>query len=163
MSSSCEEETLHIQEWCWFAPTLRCSRIWCPELVYSLQSGLRPLRTGGLAGPPPWQASWWTSATSTSSPSTCSRGPGVQCHHGHHHPGGGRQIQPETPAVSIIIKVLLVCVCVSVCLSGFLHEIQGFCKLHISCYFSYAAVISDTIYLGKRPPIISYYISQIMY
>ena len=56
-----------------------------------------------------------------------------------------------------------VCVCVSVCLSGFLHEIQGFCKLHISCCFSNAAVISDNIYLGKMPAIISDYIFQIMY
>ena len=52
---------------------------------------------------------------------------------------------------------------VCVCLSGFLHEIQGFCKLHISCCFSYAAVISDNIYLGKMPAIISDYIFQIMY
>ena len=44
---------------------------------------------------------------------------------------------------------------VCVCLSGFLHEIQGFCKLHISCCFSYADFISDNIYLGKMPAIIS--------
>ena len=48
--------------------------------------------------------------------------------------------------------------CVCVCLSGFLHEIQGFCKFHFSCYFSYVAVISDNIQLSKMAAIISDYI-----